>query len=127
MKRSKKRDVSAAPMEILIRFLIGGAVVSAFALLGSMLKPTSFAGLCGAAPSVALATLGLVIAQNGKAYASVECRSMIAGAIAFLVYGRLVTLLLMKFRLRAMLSTLLGTLVWLVAAFSLWIVMRSAA
>ena len=43
---------------VLIRFLVGGAVVSVFALIGDLVKPKSFAGLFGAAPSVALATLG---------------------------------------------------------------------
>lgn len=40
---------------ILIRFLIGAVAVSIFAVLGDLLKPKSFAGLFGAAPSVALA------------------------------------------------------------------------
>jgi hypothetical protein len=44
--------------QIFIRFLVGGAVVSVFAVIGDLLKPKSFAGLFGAAPSVALATLG---------------------------------------------------------------------
>ncbi len=39
-------------IEILYRFLIGGLVVSAFALIGDLLKPKSFAGLFGAAPSI---------------------------------------------------------------------------
>jgi hypothetical protein len=43
--------------EYVVRFLVGGAVVSAFAMLGDVLRPKSFAGLFGAAPSVALATL----------------------------------------------------------------------
>ena len=33
--------------EILIRVLIGGTVVSAFALLGDLLRPKSFAGIFG--------------------------------------------------------------------------------
>ena len=41
--------------EYVIRFLVGGAVVSAFSMLGDVLKPKSFAGLFAAAPSVALA------------------------------------------------------------------------
>ncbi len=45
--------------QYLFRFLVGGAIVSVFACLGDVLKPKSFAGLFGAAPSVALATLGL--------------------------------------------------------------------
>ena len=40
--------------EYLIRFLVGGVVVSAFSMLGDLLRPKSFAGLFGAAPSVAL-------------------------------------------------------------------------
>ena len=39
--------------EIILRFILGGAIVSAFAAMGDMLKPKSFAGLFGAAPSVA--------------------------------------------------------------------------
>jgi hypothetical protein len=31
--------------QILIRFLVGGTVVSAFAVIGDLLKPKSFAGL----------------------------------------------------------------------------------
>jgi hypothetical protein len=38
-------------------FLAGGVAVAAFAALGDTLRPKSFAGLFGAAPSIALATL----------------------------------------------------------------------
>ena len=69
-------------LQILIRFLVGGAVVTAFAAMGDVLRPKSFAGLFGAAPSVALATLGLTIATEGASYAATESRSMIAGSLA---------------------------------------------
>ena len=72
---------------ILLRFLTGGIVVSAFAVLGDLLKPKSFAGLFGAAPSVALATLGLTVATQGRSYAATEARSMAGGAVAFFVYA----------------------------------------
>ena len=39
-------------MEFLLRFLAGELAVSIFALLGDVLRPKSFAGLFGAAPSV---------------------------------------------------------------------------
>ena len=71
--------------EILLRVVLGGVVVSEFAILGNVLKPKSFAGLFGAAPSVALATLTLPVVQHGKVYASVEARSMILGALAFFI------------------------------------------
>jgi hypothetical protein len=73
--------------EILIRFLIGGVVVSAFSACGDMLRPKSFAGLFGAAPSVALASLALTFSQRPGSYVALEGRSMIFGAIAFLVYA----------------------------------------
>ena len=58
-----------------------------FALIGELLKPKSFAGLFGAAPSVSLATLTLTVMKEGKAYASIEARSMILGSIAFIIYA----------------------------------------
>jgi hypothetical protein len=66
-------------VEFVLRFLIGGTLVSLFALTADVLKPKGFAGLFGAAPSVALATLGLTILGKGKIYAALEARSMIAG------------------------------------------------
>jgi uncharacterized protein DUF3147 len=107
-------------METLVRFVIGGVVVSAFAIIGGLFKPTSFAGLFGAAPSVALATLGLAIAREGEGYASIECRSMMAGAIALGVYSLLVTILLMRLRLSALNATLSSTPIWFLCAFGLW-------
>jgi hypothetical protein len=103
-----------------VRFLIGGFVVSAFSIAGSLFKPASFAGLFAAAPSVALATLGLAIAKEGRLYASAECRSMIAGAAALCAYSVLVCWLLMRFRLSALSATLSSMLLWFVAAFGLW-------
>ena len=48
--------------ELVFRFLIGGAVVSFFAVFAEIFRPKSFAGLFGAAPSIALATIGIAIA-----------------------------------------------------------------
>jgi len=90
---------------LLIRFLIGGIVVSAFATLGDVFKPKSFAGLFGAAPSIALATLSLSIAEKGKGYVCLEARSMIVGAFGFVVYAFLVTRLLRYTKLPTLVVT----------------------
>ena len=87
---------------ILIRFLVGGAVVSGFAIIGDVLKPKSFAGLFGAAPSVALATLGLTVATEGPSYAATEARSMMAGAVAFFLYASLVSWIMMRYKMKAL-------------------------
>jgi hypothetical protein len=92
--------------DILARLLIGGLAVSAFATVGGLFKPTSFAGLFGAAPSVALATLALAISKDGKACAATECRSMIAGAAGLCLYSILVSQFLSRFRLSASMATL---------------------
>src|ERR1700761_5575902 len=91
-------------MEYLVRFLVGGIVVSAFAALGDILRPKSFAGLFGAAPSLALATIGLALHQEGKDYAVLECRSMILGAIAFFVYALSVGLVLRPHKTTALVA-----------------------
>src|ERR1051326_5094347 len=82
--------------QILARFLVGGAVVSLFAIIGDLLRPKSFAGIFGAAPSVALATLGLTVATHGGAYAALEGRSMMVGAVALLVYSAVLARLLLR-------------------------------
>jgi len=107
--------------DILFRFLAGGIVVSSFAILGDMLKPKRFAGLFGAAPSVALATLGLTVASDGSKYADVEARSMIAGAVAFLVYAVGVACL-MRHGWKALTAAMSSILVWMGTAFGLWYV-----
>lgn len=106
--------------EALARFLIGGLVVSVFATVGGLFKPISFAGLFGAAPSVALATLALAISKDGKAFAGAECRSMMAGAAGLCLYSILVSQLLTRFRLSALRATLSATPLWFLTAFGLW-------
>ena len=65
----------ATMLEYGLRFLAGGIAVSAFAALGDTLRPKSFAGLFGAAPSIALATLLITLSQKGAPFAAVEGRS----------------------------------------------------
>lgn len=106
--------------QLAFRLLVGGTVVCAFSVLADALKPKSFAGLLGAAPSVALATLALTIRSDGSHYAQIEARSMVGGAAAFLVYAWAVCHILScwKFPVWAATSGLL--VVWLVVAFAIW-------
>jgi len=96
-------------------------MVSLFAVLADVLKPKSFAGLFGAAPSIALATLGMTILANGKLYAAVEARSMVVGAAAFLVYVCLCVRLLTTTKLRAAMGTTVALGVWFACAFGVWL------
>jgi len=106
-------------MEELLRFTIGGVLVSIFAVLGDILRPKSFAGLFGAAPSIALATLGLTFWKQGADYAAIEGRSMMIGAIAMALYCVLVCQLMARSRLPALAATLAALAAWLGVALGL--------
>jgi Protein of unknown function (DUF3147) len=110
-------------LQIVFRFIVGGLVVSLFAVIGDALKPKSFAGLFGAAPSVALATLTLTLFEDGKLYASLEARSMIVGAIAFLVYCLVCVRVLAKTNAGAATVTISALALWLVCAVGVWAVL----
>ena len=107
--------------EILLRVLLGGAFVSAFAIIGEVLKPKQFAGIFGAAPSIALATLALTAHTQGKTYAAIEARSMIGGGVALFVYSLSVNRLLTRLKWPALTATLALLPVWLVTAFGIWL------
>jgi hypothetical protein len=115
-------------MDYLIRFLIGGAAVSGFALLGDMTRPKSFAGIFGAAPSMALATLALTLRAEGAPYTATEARSMVIGAIATGGYAWACSHVLWKARISVRVITLAGLLGWLAVALLGWFcVLRGAA
>jgi hypothetical protein len=106
--------------DLALRFVIGGLVVSVFALMGDLFKPKSFAGLFSAAPSVALASLGLAVAKHGTAYTAIEGRSMMIGAVAFFAYSQLVSWLILRYKLDVVVVSSASLLLWLLSAFALW-------
>lgn len=106
--------------EIAFRFLVGGAVVSAFAVLGDVFRPKSFAGVFNAAPSVALATLALTALKETSQYVALEGRSMVAGAIALAAYSQFTSWLLMRRDWTSVKAALVALLLWFLIAFGLW-------
>lgn len=107
-------------VELAERFLLGGLIVSVFAVVADVLRPRGFAGLFGAAPSVALATITLTQLTQGKQYAALEARSMIAGAFAFLVYAIACVYFMAKKHRRAAPTALAMLPVWGICAMGLW-------
>jgi hypothetical protein len=71
--------------ELVFRFLIGGAIVSTFAVIGELFQPKSFSGMFGA-PSVAIATLALAFAGDGPHTVRTEATWMLVGCAALLAY-----------------------------------------
>jgi uncharacterized membrane protein (GlpM family) len=107
-------------MSYLFRFLIGGLVVCAFASLADALKPKTLAGIFGAAPSVALATLALTVAQDGKMFAAEEARSMMAGAAAFVLYALTCLQLIARLHWSVVHAAFASLAVWFTSAAALW-------
>lgn len=106
--------------ELIFRFLVGGTVVSFFAILGDVLRPKSFAGLFGAAPSIALATLGLMVHKHGNQYAALESRSMLLGAFAFLIYAATASFTLRRFSAPTLVITTALLPIWFVVIAGLY-------
>ena len=110
----------------LIRFLLGGSLVSAFATIAEGLKPKTFAGLFGAAPSVAIASLALAFRQRGAPYVAVQASSMLIGAVALIIYGSLYVFATTHGQVPVWLGATLNWFAWLAAALGLWLLFRCA-
>ena len=73
----------ASVLAIAVRVVAAGLLVCAFALVGELVKPKRFAGIFSAAPSVALASLVVLLISEGVGHVRVELEGMIVGAVAF--------------------------------------------
>jgi hypothetical protein len=103
--------------ELVIRFVLGGVIVSMFSVAGELWKPKTFSGLFGAAPSVALASLGLAFAKQGPEVVGVLARSMVIGAVALYVYGATCVLATKREKWPVWLSAFSAWFAWFAAAF----------
>jgi uncharacterized membrane protein (GlpM family) len=110
----------ASALDLLARFLIGGAVVIVFSIIGDVVKPKSLGGIFAAAPTIALASISLTAHQHGNAYVSLEARSMIPGALAFFVYACAVSFILMRYRPRSLVAAGALSPIWFGVAAALW-------
>ena len=106
---------------LLIKTVDGGLFVVAFALLGEVLEPKRFAGLFAAAPSVALASLTVVLVTKTHHDGVDNAMGMLIGAVGFVAYA------LLARRLMDAIGTLKGValaiVIWLAVALVGWAVL----
>jgi uncharacterized membrane protein (GlpM family) len=105
-----------ALIEIVLKTVLGGALVLVFALIAETLSPKRFAGILSAAPSVALASLLMTVTFKGPLDARRACAGMVAGAVGFVAYCALAPSTLRRF------GTLRGAALALVG----WVVVSAA-
>ena len=119
-RRNEAQTTLFVTWDLVARFFIGGVAVTMFALAGDLFEPKTFAGIFGAAPSVALATLALTYGKQSHRYVAEEGRAMIAGGVALGLYSlALVVLLARRRRASAWSSAVMLWLVWGAVAFVL--------
>jgi uncharacterized membrane protein (GlpM family) len=111
-------------MSLLLRFLLGGVMVSVFAAVGSCFQPKTFAGLFGSAPPIALVSLGIAFYGKGAGQVETLSRSMALGAIALFVYSACCLALIGVRRLPVWLGAALAWLGWGSVAALLLLVLR---
>lgn len=102
--------------EVAVRFFLGGALVSLFAIAGGAWKPKTLAGTFAAAPSVALVALGMAYIAEDHAYVATEARSMLLGAVAFVAYSFACVFATKSRRVSVWAGALISWGVWLLVA-----------
>jgi uncharacterized membrane protein (GlpM family) len=107
-----------------LRFLLGGAAVSLFSAVAELFKPKTFSGLFGAAPAVALVSLGLTFAQRGHAVVQDLALGMMCGGIGFLAYACACVFTTSSSRIPVWASAGLCWAVWLLVAATAWVFVR---
>jgi uncharacterized membrane protein (GlpM family) len=112
-------------VELVVRFLLGGAVVSAFAAVGELFKRKTFSGLFGAAPSVAIASLALAFSSHSAAYVRTEARTMVVGAIAMFGYAVACVAVMQRKHFPVWLGAGIAWIAWFVIAFSVFTLARA--
>jgi Protein of unknown function (DUF3147) len=108
-----------------LRGLAGGTLVVISALIGETVSPKAFSGLFSAAPTVAIASLLLIIVSEGPATARKASVGMVVGAIAMVACCILATATIP--RIRSLRGSLAAWACWIVVDLGLyWAVFTGA-
>ncbi len=102
-----------------LKALLGGFAVVGFSLIGQAGHPKRFAGLFSAAPSVALASLGMTVIAKGASATLPYAQGMLIGSAGMIAYC-LVSLVLID-RLHALVGSILAWLAWFAVAGGLYL------
>jgi hypothetical protein len=104
---------------LVVRFLVGGVAVLLFSAAGECFEPETFGGLFGAAPSVAVATLGIAFVQAGARGAARDARWMLLACVAMFAYTCACIAVCRQRRVAVGLGAFAAWIVWLAVAIAL--------
>jgi uncharacterized membrane protein (GlpM family) len=103
---------------LVVRALLGGTLVVAFAMLSDAFKPKTFAGLFSGAPSVATASLLVTGLATGADRDQKYAMGMIVGAVGLVFYS-LAAAFLVK-HVGSIAGSALAWVAWAIPAFGLY-------
>ena len=109
---------------LIAKFLVGGLLVCAFALISEVFTPKRFAGLFSAAPSVLVAGLAVTLLAMTADKAALTAQGAIAGAVGMIAYCLTCAPLIRRFK--ALGGASLALLVWGVVSFGAYGVLGKA-
>ena len=110
--------------DLILRFALGGAAVSLFSAVAELFKPKTFSGLFGAAPAVALVSLGLLFEQRGAVTVRDHALGMVCGAFGFLAYACACVFVTGHSRIPVWVGAALCWAVWLLVAAAAWVTVK---
>jgi Protein of unknown function (DUF3147) len=110
-------------LEYITRFVVGGLLVCAFALLSQLCKPKQFAGIFSAAPSVLLAGLIITLFTTGASHAVLTVEGAIAGAIGLIAYCIAATPAIKH--IKTLPGSLLSLVAWFLVALGSFALLRA--
>lgn len=102
-------------LEYLAKFVAGGLLVCAFALISQICMPKQFAGIFSAAPSVLLAGLTITLLMKGATHATLSAQGAIAGAVGLIAYCLVATPAIKRYQ--ALPGSLLSLSIWFLGSF----------
>jgi len=115
--------VGGSMIELLVvKAALAGAFVVLFSILSEAIKPHSLSGLLSAAPSIALANLGIAFVATGPVSVAQEALGMVAGGIAMVAY--VLALPWMVQRLGSLRGSVLTLSAWAITAFAGYLVLE---
>jgi hypothetical protein len=106
-------------VELVVRFIAGGLAVLLFSAAGECFEPETFGGLFGAAPSVAIATLGIAFVQTGARGAASDAHWMLLACIAMFAYTTACVAVCRDRRIPVSFGAFAAWIVWIFVAVAL--------
>ena len=101
-------------LTLLVKAIVAGVLVVLFALIGEAVRPKRFAGLFGAAPAIALASLLITALTRGASAAVPFTLGMLAGSAGMVAYC--VVCLVTLDRLHALAGSVTAWVAWVLVA-----------